>query len=94
MGAAKQKAVINAEKSQIERVKRLIDNGRYRTVSEFVREAVEEKLERIADSRIAEAVERYCAAGHDAEDMDLIGAQAFGPKQRVSKPKGRRRAAR
>lgn len=94
MRAAKQKAVINAEKSQIERVKRLIDSGRYRTVSEFVREALEEKLERIADHHIADAVERYCAAGHDKEDLGLISAQAFGPKVRAPKPKGRRRAAR
>jgi Arc/MetJ-type ribon-helix-helix transcriptional regulator len=64
VGAAKQKAVINAERSQLDRVRRLIDSGRYRTLSEFAREALDEKLERIEQGRVAEAVERYCAAGH------------------------------
>lgn len=94
MRAAKQKTVINAEKSQIERVKRMVDSGRYRTVSEFVREALAEKLERIADERIAEAVERYCASGHEGEDIEFINSQAFGQKGRAPKPRGRRRAAR
>jgi Arc/MetJ-type ribon-helix-helix transcriptional regulator len=94
MRAAKQKAVINAEKSQIERVKRLVDDGRYRTVSEFVREAVDEKLERIAESRIAEAVERYCSAGHGEEDVDLVETQALPTGTAAPKRNRRRRAAR
>lgn len=94
MRATKQKAVINAEKSQLDRVQLLIASGRYRTVSEFVREAVEEKLERIDQERVAEAVERYCAAGLSDEDLDLIEAQAFGGERRPAKPRGSRRAAR
>ena len=92
--AAKQKAVINAEKLQLDRVQGLIASGRYRTLSAFVREAVEEKLERIEQGRLAEAVERYCAAGHADEDTDLITAQAFYAKRRFRKRKGSGRAAR
>lgn len=92
MKAVKRKTVINAETAQIERVEELVAAGRYRTVSEFVREAVHEKLQRIEQDRIAEAVERYCAAGHADEDGDLVGAQAFSPGQLPGRP-GRRRGA-
>ena len=74
--SSKQKAVVNAEKSQIERVQRLVEAGHYGSLSEFVRDAVNEKLARIEQGRIAEAVERYCAAGHADEDEDLISGQA------------------
>jgi len=94
VGTTKRKAVINAEASQIERVQPLIDAGRYRTLSEFVREAMDEKLQRIERERIAEAVERYCAAGHAAEDLELIAAQAFDSKQPSHKIRGSRRAKR
>jgi hypothetical protein len=39
---------------------------------------MEEKLRRIDQEGIAEAVERYCAAGHAEEDLNLIGAQMLG----------------
>jgi len=95
MGTVKRKAVINAEASQIERVQPLIDAGRYRTLSEFVREAMDEKLHRIEQERIAEAVEHYCAAGHAGEDIELIGVQAFEPERSShSRPRGPRRAKR
>ena len=94
MSAIKQKAVINAERSQLERVQRLIAGGRYRSVSEFVREALAEKLERIEQGRVAEAVERYCAAGLAEEDLDLIDGQTVGSKRLQTKSAGSRRAAR
>ena len=94
MGTLKRKAVINAEASQIERVQPLIDAGRYRTLSEFVREAMDEKLQRIEQERIAEAVEHYCAAGHADEDVELIDVQAFDTKRSSPKPRGPRRAKR
>lgn len=86
--------MINAEAAQIERVQPLIDAGRYRTLSEFVREAMDEKLRRIERERIAEAVERYCAAGHAAEDVDLIDVQAFESTQPSHTARGPRRAKR
>ena len=94
VASTKRKTVINAEASQIERVQPLIDAGRYRTLSEFVREAMDEKLQRIERERITEAVERYCAAGHALEDVDLIDVQAFDSKQPSHKPRGSRRAKR
>lgn len=94
MGTAKRKAVINAEASQLERVQPLIEAGRYRTLSEFVREAMEEKLQRVEEEQIAEAVERYCAAGHADEDADLITAQAFEVRRARREPRGRGRAKR
>lgn len=94
MSATKQKVVINAEQSQLRRVQGLIGGGRYRTVSEFVREAIEDKLERIEQDHIAEAVERYCAAGHAHEDIDLIEAQAVERTGVSGKARGSPRAAR
>ena len=55
---------------------------------------MDEKLQRIERERLAEAVERYCAAGHAVEDLDLIDAQAFDGKQAARKPRGSRRAKR
>ncbi len=86
--AAKQKAVVNAEKAQLDRVRRLIEDGRFRTLSEFVREAVDEKLARVEQDRVAEAVERYCAAGHAEEDLDLIDAQALSEQRRSPRRNG------
>lgn len=94
MATTKRKTVINAEASQLERVQPLIDAGRYRTLSEFVREALDEKLQRIERERIAEAVERYCVAGHALEDLDLIDVQAFERTRSAPPAPGSRRAKR
>ena len=94
VSSTKRKAVINAETSQLDRVQRLIERGRYRTLSEFVREAVEEKLERVQQDYVAEAVTRYCAAGHAEEDGELIAAQAFQGTPRAPRRRGSRRAPR
>jgi Arc/MetJ-type ribon-helix-helix transcriptional regulator len=94
MATTRRKTVINAEAAQVARVQPLIEAGRYRTLSEFVREAMDEKLERIERERIAEAVERYCAAGHATEDLDLIDVQAFANKPPLPKGREPRRAKR
>lgn len=73
----KKRTVVNAEPRQIERAMALVRQGRYRTLSDFVREAVDEKLARIDDALLEDEVARYCAAGHAAEDVELIGAQDF-----------------
>ena len=77
MSEAKQRAVVRAEKSQIERVRRLVDAGQCRTVADFVRDALEEKLARAEQAKVAEAVDRYCSSGHANEDVDLVDAQDF-----------------
>ncbi len=76
MGVRKIKTVFTAEPRQLEAIAALIEAGRYRTPSEFLREAIDDKLERLRSSRLAEQVARYCAGGHADEDSDLIDAQA------------------
>jgi Arc/MetJ-type ribon-helix-helix transcriptional regulator len=75
----KRRTVVNAEPAQIERAQALVAEGRYRTLSDFVREAMDEKLARVEDALLADEVARYCAAGHAAEDADLIEAQVLEP---------------
>ena len=74
---AKQKAVVNADPVHVAEVDTLVQAGRYRSLSEFVREAMAEKLERLAQDRVAEQVERYCSVERPEPDHDLIAAQAF-----------------
>lgn len=92
----KRRTVINAEPRQVERAMLLVKQGRYRTLSDFVREAVDEKLARIDDALLEDEVARYCAAGHADEDVDLIGAQGFdsapAPRRRPSAKKASRAA--
>jgi Arc/MetJ-type ribon-helix-helix transcriptional regulator len=72
--STKKRAVVNAYADQLRRVEKLVANGRYRTLSGFVREALDEKLARVEDEVLADEVERYCAAGYANEDADLITA--------------------
>ncbi len=74
---SKQKAVISARKEHLEEIGTLVRGGRYRTVSEFVREAVAEKLERLRRVRLTEQVARYCDEVSRGEDAELISWQAF-----------------
>ncbi len=92
--ATKQKTVISGDKSQMERVRRLVDAGRYPSVSDFVREALAEKLERLDEASVAEAVERYCKAGHADEDIDLIDRQGFDVTPAAPRRKRSARATR
>lgn len=39
---------------------------------------MEEKLQRIERERIADAVERYCRAGHADEDVDMVLPRGAG----------------
>jgi len=87
MATSKQKAVISARKEDLDEIALLVKGGRYRTVSEFVREAVAEKLARLRRARLAEQVARYCDEVSRAEDAELIAWQAFDERPA---PKGRR----
>jgi Arc/MetJ-type ribon-helix-helix transcriptional regulator len=51
--------------------------GKYRSVSEFLREAIDEKLTRMRRRRLEDQVARYCAKGYANEDPDLVRIQAF-----------------
>ena len=77
MHQTKQKAVVNADPVHVAEVDRLIHAGRYRSLSEFVREAMAEKLVHLAQDRVAEQVERYCSVEQAEVDDDIIAAQAF-----------------
>ncbi len=74
MRAAKKKSVVSTTPEHVAEVEKLVAAGRYRSVSAFVREAMAEKLERLARDRVAEQVARYCAT---EQDDDLIAGQAF-----------------
>ena len=70
--------MISADPEALAQVESLVQEGRYATVSEFVREAIAENLNRVRQARLAEQVARYCESS-DAKDNDddLIRAQAF-----------------
>ena len=82
----KRRTVINAEPEQIERARTLVAQGHYRTLSDFVREAMDEKLARVEDALLTDEVARYCAAGHAEEDPELIPAQALEPTPPPRRP--------
>jgi Arc/MetJ-type ribon-helix-helix transcriptional regulator len=88
----RKRAVISADANALAEVEHLVRRGRYATVSEFVRAAVAEKLERERAQRLADQVAEYVRAGHADEDLDLVEAQAIGPLPR-QRPKGRGRRA-
>jgi Arc/MetJ-type ribon-helix-helix transcriptional regulator len=85
----KRRAVVNAEADHLARIDVLVTKGRYRTLSDFVREAVDEKLARVERDLLEDEVARYCAAGHAAEDDDIIAAQAF-PSERSAHKRAKR----
>lgn len=70
------KTVFTARAGQVKRIAELVKAGTYPSASAFVREAIDEKFTRMERTALAEQVERYCAAGHAAEE-DLIDFQAW-----------------
>lgn len=77
MATAKRKTVFTAEPTQLEQIQQIVATGLYRSSSELIREAIDEKLERVRRDQLAAQVARYCDEGYAAEDGDLIAAQAF-----------------
>jgi Arc/MetJ-type ribon-helix-helix transcriptional regulator len=69
------KAVFTPTPEQVREIRRAVQARRYRSASELLREAVDEKLERLSAEQLAAQVERYCAEGLADEDVGLI--QAF-----------------
>lgn len=84
----KTRTVVSAESSEIAEVERLVRAGQYETVSDFVRQAMREKLQREHDSALAEELERYVRTMPDesSEDVALVRSQAL--------PGSRKKAAR
>ncbi len=77
MAPPKRKAAFSAEPAQLERIQEVVHSGRYRTSSEFLREAIDEKLARLRREELAAEVDRYCAQGLAGEDAGLVESQAF-----------------
>ena len=77
MGQPKRKTVFTAEPSQLAHIQAVVRSGRYRSASEFLRKAIDEKLDRLRREQLAEQVARYCAEGHGDEDRALADIQAF-----------------
>jgi Arc/MetJ-type ribon-helix-helix transcriptional regulator len=71
MGHTKKKTVFLAEPAQWEQIEAMVQSGKYRSASEFLREAIDEKLRRIQRERLDAQVASYCAQGYGNEDRDL-----------------------
>lgn len=69
--------MINAEPETLADVEALVRAGRFASVSEFVREAMREKLARLRRERLQHQVASYCHEVDLDEGDDLIAAQAF-----------------
>lgn len=81
MAIPKRKTVFTAEPEQLERIREVVESGRYRSSSELIREAIDEKLERVRRERLAEKVADYCERGYADEDDGLIEVQAFAREE-------------
>lgn len=81
MAISKRKAVFTAEPSQLERIQEIVQRGRYRSSSELIREAIDEKLERVRQDLLAEQVASYCEYGYAEEGDDLVEIQALDPEE-------------
>ena len=82
MAPRKLKTVFTADAEQVRRIRAVVQQSRrYRSVSELLREAIDEKLERLRRESLGAQVDRYCREGHGDEDVDLIEGQAFTDKR-------------
>ena len=73
----KRKAVFTAEPEQLAHIQAVVRSGRYRSASEFLRKAIDEKLDRLHREQLAEQVAQYCVEGVADEDRALAEIQAF-----------------
>jgi len=77
MAASKRETVFNVCAEQFEQIQEVVRSGRYRSASEFLREAIDEKLERLRQDRVADQVARYCREDLGLDDDGLVESQAF-----------------
>lgn len=77
MAPTKVKSVFTAEVRQVARIRSLVRSRRYKTTSEFLREAIDDKLAALERASLEQQVARYCDLGASEEDRELIDAQAF-----------------
>ncbi len=72
------KVVFTAKPEQLAQIRALVKAGKYPTVSKFLREAIDDRLEAIRRRRLEDQVERFCEEPRSEDDIDLIEVQAFG----------------
>lgn len=77
MGTRKAKTVFSADVEQMREVERLVEQGLYASPSQFLREAISEKLVRLERKRLARQVEQFCSNGEADDGADLVDWQAF-----------------
>ena len=73
----KKKSVFSAEPDQIRRIQDLVRSGKYRSSSEFLREAIDEKLAGVRRELLTKQVASYCEGRYPDEDANLVAEQAF-----------------
>lgn len=79
--APKQKTVFTADAEQVRQIRIVVQSRRYRSASALLREAIDEKLERLRRERLAAQLDRYCGEGLGDEDLGMVESQAFGRKR-------------
>jgi Arc/MetJ-type ribon-helix-helix transcriptional regulator len=77
MAPTKKKTVFNAEPGQLEEIQAVVSTGRFRSASELLREAIDEKLERLRRERLEAQVESFVAEPTEAWDDGLVDLQAI-----------------
>lgn len=81
MAPTKEKTVFTAEPEQLRQIREYVNSGRYQSASEFLREAIREKILRLRREHLAQQVARYCAEGDAGNDRALVDAQAFDDEE-------------
>jgi len=81
MALRRQKAVFTADPEQLRQLRVIVQSRRYRSASELLREAIDEKLERLRRERLAAQVDRYCDEALGDEEPGMVESQALGPKR-------------
>ncbi len=79
--APKQQTVFTADAEQVRQIRIVVQSRRYRGASALLREAIDEKLERLRRERLAAQLDRYCDEGLGEEDPGVVESQAFGHKR-------------
>ncbi|MGB3563596.1 MAG: hypothetical protein WBH85_02925 [Thermoanaerobaculia bacterium] len=81
MAPTKKKTVFNANPGQLEEIRAVVSTGRFRSASELLREAIDEKLERLRRERLEAQVESFVAEPNEAWDDELVDLQAFDSEE-------------
>ena len=81
MAPTKKKTVFNADPGQLDEIRKVVSTGRFRSASELLREAIDEKLERLRRERLDAQVESFVAEPTEAWDDEIVDLQAFDSEE-------------